>query len=179
MLGEEFNVIGDWFKIHFVENPGMAFGFEFGGEYGKIALTLFRIVAVCFIGFYLVKASKNRTIPCGFLICVALIMAGALGNIIDCVFYGIVFDHSYNQVAQFLPESGGYASILHGKVVDMLYFPMIDTRYPDWFPILGGKSLQFFRPVFNIADSAISVGICAMLIFYWKTLNKEMNTSNN
>ncbi|MFV0554959.1 MAG: lipoprotein signal peptidase [Mangrovibacterium sp.] len=176
MLGEEFNVLGDWFKIHFVENNGMAFGFEFAGEYGKVFLTVFRIVAVGFIGWYLVKICKANKLPMGFIVCVALIFAGAMGNIIDCVFYGVVFDHSYGQLAQLFPEAGGYSSWLHGKVVDMLYFPLIDTRYPDWMPFVGGNTLQFFRPVFNVADSAISVGIGAMLIFYWRTLNVEMAT---
>lgn len=175
MLGQEFNVLGNWFKIHFVENPGMAFGFEFGGEYGKVFLTLFRIVAVIFIGRYLIKISKNKQIPIGFIICITLIFAGAIGNIIDCIFYGVIFDHSYGQVAQIFPENGTYGTWLHGKVVDMLYFPLVDSQYPSWLPFVGGERFQFFRPVFNIADSSISIGICSLLIFYWKTMNKEMN----
>lgn len=177
MLGEEFNVIGQWFRIHFVENNGMAFGFEFAGEYGKIFLTLFRIVAVTLIGWYLVKICRNKKVSNGFITCVALIFAGAVGNIIDCICYGVIFNDSYGQVAQLFPDSGGYSSWLHGRVVDMFYFPLINGRYPDWFPLWGGQSFQFFRPVFNVADSAISIGICVMLIFYWRTLNSEMTIS--
>lgn len=176
MLGEEFSVIGQWFRIHFVENNGMAFGFEFAGEYGKIFLTLFRIVAVIFIGWYLVKICKEKTLPNGFITCVALIFAGAVGNIIDCVFYGVIFNDSYGQVAQLFPDGGGYSSWLHGKVVDMFYFPLINGRFPDWLPLWGGENYQFFRPVFNVADSAISIGIGAMLLFFWRTLNTEMTT---
>ncbi|MFV0365862.1 MAG: lipoprotein signal peptidase [Mangrovibacterium sp.] len=178
MLGEEFLVLGNWFRIHFVENNGMAFGFEFAGEYGKIFLTLFRIVAVSVIGWYLVKICKHKDVPSGFVTCVALIFAGAVGNIIDCVFYGEIFNHSYGQVAQLFPDGGGYSSWLHGKVVDMFYFPIINGYYPSWFPFIGGQSFQFFRPVFNVADSAISVGIMVMLIFYWRTLNREMTVSD-
>ncbi len=179
MLGEEFNVIGNWFRIHFVENNGMAFGFEFAGEYGKMFLTLFRIVAVTFIGWYLVKIAKQDHIPTGFRVCVALIFAGAVGNIIDCVFYGVIFNDSFRQVAELFPATGGYSSFLHGKVVDMLYFPLIDSYYPNWIPFIGGHSFQFFRPVFNVADSSISIGICTLLIFYWRTLNTEMTLPDN
>ncbi len=175
MLGEEFNVLGSWFRIHFIENNGMAFGFEFGGEYGKIFLTVFRIIAIVGIGWYLNKISKNQTIKTGYAICIALIFAGALGNIIDSVFYGVLFDHSNGQLATFLPEGGGYASWLHGRVVDLFYFPLIDGHFPSWLPFVGGDSFQFFRPVFNVADSSISIGIVSLLLFYWKTLNTEMD----
>lgn len=165
-LGQEFPVLGDWFLIHFVENNGMAFGIEFAGEYGKIFLSLFRVVAVTGIGWYLFKLVKKEEVPMGFIACIALIFAGAIGNIIDSAFYGLIFNESYGQVAQLLPEEGGYSSFLHGKVVDMLYFPLFSGRYPEWLPFWGGNDFLFFRPVFNIADSAITVGIFSILIFY-------------
>ena len=166
-LGEEFPVLGDWFIIHFTENNGMAFGIEFGFEHGKLFLTLFRIVVVAIIGFYLFRLPRKTTSK-GLLITGALIFAGAIGNIIDSVFYGMIFDESYNQVATFLPEDGGYAPIFYGKVVDMLYFPLIEGFFPEWLPIWGGEHFLFFRPVFNIADSAISVGIASLLLFQRK-----------
>jgi signal peptidase II len=154
----------DWFQIYFVENEGMAWGWKFGGEWGKMALTLFRLVAVIFGVFYIrsiIKKQYHR----GFIICVGLIFAGALGNLIDSMFYGLIFEEStYNEVAGIFPEKG-YAGFLHGKVVDMLYFPIIQTHYPDWVPYLGGKEFEFFSPVFNLADAAISVGVITILIF--------------
>lgn len=164
-LGDEYRIVGNWFIIHFVENKGMAFGFEFGGEYGKLFLSLFRIIAVIAIGWYLTRMIKTGE-PFGFLAGVALILSGALGNIIDSAFYGMIFDHSYGQVAEFLPEGGGYSSFLHGNVVDMFYFPVITGTYPDWFPFWSGNEFIFFRPVFNIADSSITIGISIILIFY-------------
>lgn len=166
-LGEEFPVLGDWFIIHFTENNGMAFGIEFGFEYGKLFLTLFRIVVVAIIGVYLFRLPRKST-SSGLLVTGSLIFAGAVGNIIDSVFYGIVFDESYNQIASFLPDGGGYASLFYGKVVDMLYFPLIDGFFPDWIPIWGGEHFVFFRPVFNVADAAISVGIASLLLFQRK-----------
>ena len=166
-LGQEFPAIGDWFIIHFVENNGMAFGFEFGGEYGKIFLSLFRIVAVLGIGWYIMKLSK-KDIPMGFIACASLIFAGAIGNIIDSAFYGLIFNDSYGQVATLFPEGGGYESFLHGRVVDMFYFPLFSGVYPEWVPFVGGSDFQFFRPVFNIADSAITIGIFSIMIFYRK-----------
>lgn len=165
MIGEEFPVFGNWFIMHFVENNGMAFGMELAGEFGKLFLSVFRIVAVGGIGYYIYKLTQKET-PVGLIICVSLVLAGALGNIIDSAFYGLIFDHSHGQVASFMPEGGGYASFLHGKVVDMFYFPILRGTYPDWFPFVGGNDFLFFRPVFNFADSAISVGIFILLIFY-------------
>jgi signal peptidase II len=170
-LGEEFPVIGNWFLIHFVENNGMAFGFEFAGQYGKIFLSIFRILAVIAIGWYMLKLIK-KGLPMGFIACVSLIFAGAIGNIIDSAFYGLIFSDSYGKVATLFPEGGGYASFLHGRVVDMFYFPLIQGRYPDWFPFWGGNDFLFFRPVFNIADSSITVGIFSILIFYRKLFNQ-------
>lgn len=170
--------ITSWFKIYFIENPGMAFGVE---VIGKLFLSIFRIVAVCFIGYYLYKLVKENY-SFGFIACISLIFAGAIGNIVDSIFYGVIFDHSFGQVATFLPESGGYAGWLHGKVVDMFYFPLIKTVLPDWVPVWGGEEFVFFRPIFNIADSAICVGVFLLLICYRHTLSislskdKEKNT---
>jgi signal peptidase II len=170
-LGQEFNVIGHWFIIHFVENNGMAFGYEFGGDYGKIFLSLFRVVAVFGIGWYILKLVK-KDLPMGFIACVSLIFAGAIGNIIDSAFYGLIFNDSYGHVSTLFPDGGGYATFLHGRVVDMFYFPLISVTYPDWVPIAGGSDFQFFRPVFNVADSSISIGIFSIIFFYRKQFNR-------
>lgn len=166
MIGDEFKVLGDWFIIHFVENNGMAFGIEFGyfGKFAKIFLSLFRIGAVTGIGWYLLKMIRNN-VKWSYIFCISLIFAGAIGNIIDSAFYGLIFNDSRNQIAQFMPEAGGYASFLHGRVVDMLYFPLIEGHYPSWFPFKAGEQFIFFRPVFNIADSAITIGIFSILLF--------------
>ncbi len=179
-LGDEIVVFKNWFILHFVENNGMAFGFEFAGEYGKLFLSIFRILAVIAIGWYLFKLNRNEELPFGFLASIALIFAGAIGNIIDSLFYGMIFNHSYGQVAELFPEGGGYETFLHGRVVDMFYFPLIDVQLPDWVPFRGGTQFIFFRPVFNIADSSITVGIFSILLFYRKQFNKidEKKDSN-
>jgi signal peptidase II len=169
-MGEEFSVIGSWFRIHFVENNGMAFGFEFGGDYGKIFLSLFRIAAVFGIGWYILKLVK-KDLPMGFIACVALIFAGAIGNIIDSAFYGLIFNDSFGQVATLFPDGGGYATFLHGRVVDMFYFPLFSGVFPSWVPLVGGTDFEFFRPVFNVADSAISIGIFSIILLYRKQFN--------
>ena len=169
ILGEEFQIF-DWFIIHFTENNGMAFGLEFGGYLGKTLLTLFRIIIVGIGIKYIINFAKTK-LTNGVLIALGLIIGGAIGNIIDSSFYGIIFNESYNNAAQFLPETGGYSSLLHGKVVDMLYFPLLNSHYPDWLPIWGGEHFIFFRPVFNIADAGISVGIFMILLFYRKAFN--------
>lgn len=166
--GEEFLIFGlDWARIHFVENPGMAFGITFGQDLGKLFLTLFRIVAVGFI-IYIIRQLIESKASLGLLACFALIFAGAVGNIIDSILYGQIFSASpyHGGIAEFMPEGGGYASIFYGKVVDMLYFPMVQSTFPQWFPIWGGESFEFFSPVFNVADSSITVGISILLIFY-------------
>ena len=162
-LGEEIRVF-DWWRIHFTENNGMAFGLEFGGVWGKLALSLFRIGAVIAIGYYL-KSLIDKGAKGIVVVAFSLIMAGALGNIIDSAFYGLLFGESYGQVAAFLPDGGGYAGFLQGRVVDMLYFPIWKGYLPDWLPFWGGDYFVFFRPVFNIADSAISIGVALLILF--------------
>ena len=168
-----------WFKIYFIENDGMAWGTKLSDfvsfisdRTAKVTLTLFRVVAIFGIGYWLYDATKKHSSRI-LIIAIALIFAGALGNIIDSVFYGILFDNSYNQVAHFLPETGGYDSLLHGKVVDMLYFPLFEVDLPQWFPYFGGKRFNFFEPVFNIADMAISTGFIMLIVFNKKAFSKK------
>ncbi|MFO7938628.1 MAG: lipoprotein signal peptidase [Bacteroidales bacterium] len=164
ILGQEYTVFGDWFLIHFTENNGMAFGMEFWGRHGKLFLSIFRILAVISIGWYINHLIKHNA-PKGLVLSIALIMAGAIGNIIDSAFYGLLFNESYYQVAEFLPPEGGYAPFLQGRVVDMFYFPVLQGHYPDWFPFRASEEFIFFRPVFNIADTAITTGVALILLF--------------
>lgn len=173
MIGQEYHVAGNWFIIHFTENNGMAFGIEFFGKAGKYLLSIFRIVAVVLIGIYINKLVKKQA-PTGYIVTVSIICAGAVGNIIDSMFYGLIFDHSYYQISQFLPEGGGYASFLQGRVVDMFYFPVIEAHWPLWSPINAGEQFIFFRPVFNIADAAITVGMGLIIFVYRKHLQHEL-----
>jgi signal peptidase II len=171
ILGEEVRVL-DWFRILFVENEGMAWGAKIPGEYGKLILTLFRLGAIVGIGYWLYDSVRNNGSRI-LITAIAFIFAGAFGNIIDSVFYGIIFDHSYGQVAQFLPEAGGYGTLFHGKVVDMLYFPLYDGVLPAWVPFWGGNNFTFFEPVFNVADTAISAGVILLLLFNKKAFPKK------
>jgi signal peptidase II len=170
-IGEEHAMIGEWAKLHFVENEGMAWGLKFGGGFGKIILTLFRLVAVIW-GSFLIKGFIEKKYHNGFIICAAMIFAGAVGNLIDSLFYGIIFEQSVpftSQVAVLFPKNGGYAPFLHGKVVDMFYFPIVrNAHFPTWFPIWGGEEFEFFRPVFNFADAAISTGVISLFVFQGK-----------
>lgn len=162
-LGEDFEIL-PWFHLLFIENNGMAFGMTIGS---KILLTLFRIAAVSFLIWYVVKIFRLRRVPTGYLVCLAMITAGAAGNIFDCVFYGRTFNNPLPpQIAVLFPEGGGYAPWLMGKVVDMLYFPLFSFTWPGWMPWVGGDEFLFFHPVFNLADAAISVGIFLLIIFY-------------
>lgn len=172
-IGEVCRVFGDWFRITFTENPGMAFGLEFGGNYGKLALSLFRIIAV-FGGVFYIRKIVSDGEHKGFIICVSLILAGALGNILDSAFYGLIFSQSDEfQVAQFMPEGGGYAGFLSGYVVDMFYFPIFHGKFPGWMPIWGGEEFEFFSAIFNFADASISVGVVLILLFQKKFLRKK------
>ncbi len=169
-IGEEHKVLGNWFRLHFVENEGMAWGWKFGGGFGKIILTLFRLVAVVLGTFYL-RTIIRKNYHKGFIICAGLIYAGALGNLLDSMFYGLLFNSSdpfMQNVAILFPPGGGYARFLHGRVVDMLYFPIINTHLPNWVPFKGGEEFEFFQPVFNLADASISVGVIAILIWQQK-----------
>lgn len=184
-LGESFQVIGSKFLIHFTENPGMAFGMQFGGENGKLILSIFRILAVIGISWYMVHLVKAK-VKTGLILSFALILAGAMGNILDSAFYGLIFDKGmtynplindwerYYGVAQL---GGHYAGFLKGCVVDMLYFPLFEGHYPGWVPILGGKEFMFFRPVFNIADSSITIGVFLILIFQRRFFKSEKYSS--
>ena len=163
-----------WFYLYFIENEGMAFGMKWGGEGGKLLLTLFRIAAVSFFSYWLWNlVKKNASV--GLIFSVSLIIAGAMGNIIDSVFYGVIFSESHpgGSVAQLFPPGGGYGSWLHGRVVDMLYFPLVDGTFPQWVPLWGGEYFIFFRPIFNVADFSISTGVIAILIFQKRFFRKE------
>ena len=160
--------ITDWFKICFIENKGMAFGMEIGS---KLVLSVFRIFAVCVIGYYIYLQVKQK-VRTGYIICLSMVLAGALGNIIDCMFYGLIFNASSPfYVSYFVPFGDGYAPFLMGKVVDMFYFPLIVTTWPDWIPFVGGDDFIFFSPIFNFADASISVAVVLLLIFYRRELS--------
>jgi len=166
-LGEDLQ-IASFFHLYFIQNPGMAFGMEMGS---KLFLSIFRILAVILLIYYLTLLRKSSRIPCGYVVCVALITAGAMGNIVDCALYGMIFNNPMPpEVAAIFPASGGYAPFLHGQVVDMFYFPLFSFDWPAWMPWLGGRHFIFFQPVFNLADAAISVGIIVLILFYSKYL---------
>ena len=173
-LGQEINLIGSWFKLHFIENEGMAFGMVFfGGYWGKLILSIFRIIASIFIGWIIYKMIKSK-VSWGLLITTALVFTGAVGNIIDCVFYGQIFSASeyWGATATLFPEGGGYAPFLQGKVVDMFQFDLFTIYFPEGFPFWGGGTFNFFPAVFNIADSSITIGLFTMILFYYKSISK-------
>jgi signal peptidase II len=177
--GEEFSLLGlHWARIHFVENEGMAFGLSLGNDLGKLALSVFRLVAVGFL-IYIIYSLVKLKETFGVILSFSLILAGALGNILDSAFYGLIFSPTpyHGGIATLFPEGGGYAPFLYGKVVDMLYFPMIDTTFPKWFPIWGGQHFEFFRPVFNISDAAISTGVISLLLFNRRIFRSKPDTT--
>lgn len=181
--GEEIMLIGNWARLHFTENPGMAFGLELPEPFGKLILSLFRIVAVGGLIYY-IRLLQKEGASFGLLCSFALILAGAIGNIIDSAIYGLIFSASgyhYSGLATMFPEGGGYAGFLYGKVVDMLYFPMFSGHFPDWFPVWGGEPYLFFRPVFNIADVAITTGVLSIIVFhrgFFTTHDKPIEMEN-
>jgi signal peptidase II len=187
-LNENHNVVGNWFQFYFVENPGMAYGWKFGGDWGKLALTIFRLVAVVFGTWYLGNIIKLKYHK-GFIICAALIYAGALGNLIDSAFYGLIFDkgmiadpisHEYSNYSGLaILGKQGYASFLHGNVVDMFYFPLIEGHFPNWVPFWGGDDFLFFRPIFNLADAAISTGVITILVFQKRFFKQRKSDESN
>ncbi len=178
LLHQTYHVIGDKFLIQFIENNGMAFGIELGGTGGKLILSLFRILAVIGIGWYLIYIIRHKA-HTGFVISIALIFSGAIGNIIDSAFYGMIFSNSTEyQLAQLFPHGGGYSTFLHGKVVDMLYFPLFHGQFPDWFPIWRSEPFLFFSPIFNCADSSITVGVC-IILFFQKTFFPKTKTNQD
>ena len=173
-IGEEISLIGDWFLLHFVENEGFAFGMTVGGNIGKLVLTIFRFVAsVALLVWLLHLIHKGTRTP--FVVCLSLILVGAVGNLIDCCFYGLIFNESYYNVAELFPPEGGYAPFLYGRVVDMFYLPVIDTTLPSWFPIWGGRHFVFFNAIFNLADAAITIGAFWLIIdqVFFSGKNKE------
>lgn len=175
-LGESVHIT-DWFQLCFIENNGMAFGMEIGN---KLFLTLFRVVAVAALIYYICRIKSREYIKRGYIACFALITAGAAGNIIDCLFYGLIFDNPFPpEVATLLPESGGYAPLFYGKVVDMLYFPLFSFNWPKWMPFVGGEHFLFFQPIFNLADAAITIGILLLILFYHKSISTIPERKNN
>lgn len=169
-LGEDLE-IASWFHLYFIENNGMAFGMEIGS---KLLLTLVRIIAVGLLIWYICRVKNRSYIKAGYIVCLALITAGAAGNIIDCVFYGEIFNNPIPpEVANMFPEGGGYGTWLHGRVVDMLYFPLFSFYWPDWMPWVGGEYFTFFQPVFNFADAAITVGMIILILFYSKNVSSS------
>ncbi len=177
--GDEIPLIGDWAILHFVENNGMAFGLSLGGDYGKLILSIFRLIAVGLLVFYIRELVRSSKVSFGLLASFGLILAGALGNIIDSAFYGLLFSASPmhgGDVATLFPPGGGYADFLHGKVVDMLYFPLFQGHFPDWLPFWGGEYFLFFRPVFNIADMAITIGVFSIILFHRQFFSPDKDT---
>ena len=189
-MGEHINILGQkWAQLYFIENEGMAWGWKWGGNWGKMALTLFRLAAVVFGTWYLVRV-VHHNYSRGFIVCAALIYAGALGNLLDSMFYGMIFDkgmafdavtnsYIYYPGLAHLTSHGGYQSFLHGNVVDMLYFPMVHSTFPRWFPFVGGNEFEFFSPIFNIADASISIGVITLLLFQKRLVKRKHTTEHH
>jgi signal peptidase II len=174
VIGQEIHLFGRYGMLHFIENNGMAFGMEMGGRPGKLILSIFRLIAIFGIGWYLNGLIRKKTNTV-LILAISAIMAGAIGNIIDSAFYGIIFsESSYDQLAVLFPSGGGYSSFLHGKVVDMFYFPVINTHWPDWSPFRPGQTLVFFRPVFNLSDTAITCGVFSIVLFQRRIFSDEI-----
>ena len=170
---EEF-MITDWFRLVFIENNGMAFGMEFGS---KLILTWFRIIAVCGFIYYIVKNRCNTQVKLGFMACVAMITAGAIGTVIDCLFYGLIFDSpDFPYCATLFPEGGGYGTLFNGRVVDMFYFPLCEWDWPAWLPMFGGEHFIFFQPIFNFADASLSVGVIVLILFYGSSFSQAIES---
>lgn len=162
-IGEDIPLIGSWCRLHFIENEGFAFGMAFGGSVGKILLTIFRLAAsfaLAYVVYYQIKKNGRRSL----INSLTLIFAGAIGNLIDCFFYGLIFSESYYEVATLFPPEGGYAPLLQGKVVDMFYFPLFSFNWPQWIPLVGGQHFEFFSAIFNVADAAITIGVIWLII---------------
>jgi signal peptidase II len=171
VLGQEKMLINDWARLNYIENEGMAFGLKFGGYWGKVALTVFRLLASIF-GFYFINQLIKSKSHNGLVFCASLVLAGAIGNLIDCMFYGLIFNEGgFHSPAKLVPFGKGYGTFLQGKVVDMLYFPLFNFTWPSWLPVIGGKPFEFFSLIFNIADAAISTGVISILVFHKKLLN--------
>ena len=174
--GEELQIIS-WFRLLFIENNGMAFGMELGS---KMLLTWFRIIAVIGFVYYLFKIRRRSDLPRGYVVCIALITAGAAGNVIDCILYGVIFNApAFPEVAQLFPAEGGYGTLFHGRVVDMFYFPLCEWNWPQWMPMVGGEHFVFFQPIFNVADAALSVSVIVLILFYAKHLSGSEKPSED